>query len=361
MLVGGLASKGHLGLPPNYLDLLDSFELIPATSIGTDGNGLKSYYSFEPFRTGDRKCIPMTALNNSKRLVTIAHILAWCSLGTWLFCIYLFLQYDATRPTVPQPIEDRIYASNNHGHVVYLNSKEQDDLYYLGSGAFLLFGIAALLGYQASHPKRLREIHHELLAFARSLFTTAGWSAIGRTVRYERTSIAESIRDIFTRPDKIGLHSDKSIDNCRTELQKMVYLNAMNISGDVDKDRIHLFMVHKDLTNSFSPHFYGKLRVSPSGTMINGRFTIARFVMAFLGVWFGVIGVVMFMVTPSSIGALVTGRSPVLNPVLGAFFPPFLLACGLFMLHWGYQLGRNDKAHIVNFLQHTLNARHVNQ
>lgn len=299
----------------------------------------------------------MTASNSSKRLVTIAHILAWLSLGTWMFFIYLFLQYDATRPTVPQPTEGRIYDSNNHGHVVYLTAKEEGNLQYLQIGAFVIFGIAALMGYHSEHPKQLGEIRNELWAFSYSLSTAAGWSAVGRAIRQEGTSIAESIRGIFTGPDKIDLRSDKSIDNCRTELQEKVYLNAINISGDVNGDRVHLFMVHKDLTNSFSPHFYGKLRARPSGTMIKGRFTMARFVMVFFGVWFGVIGVVMFMVTPSSIEALVTGRPLVLNPVLGAFSPPFLLACGLLMLHWGYQLGRSDKTHIVKFLQYTLNAR----
>ena len=299
----------------------------------------------------------MTRSNSSKHLVAIAHLLAWLSLGTWMFSIFLFLQYDAISPTIPQPVEGRIYDSNNHGHVVYLNSKEEETLDSLGIGAFVLFGMAALVGYQGTHPGRLGEIRNESWAFFCSLFTTAGWSAVGRAIGQEGTSIAESVKGLSTGPDKIDLRSDSSIDTCRTELQKTVYLNAENISGDFHGDRIHLFMVHKELTNSFSSHFYGKLQARPSGTMVKGQFTMARFVMVFLAVWFAGIAVVMFMVTPSSIEALLSGRPLVLNPVLGAVFPPFLLACGLLTLHWGYQLGRSDKAHIVKFLQQTLNAR----
>jgi hypothetical protein len=299
----------------------------------------------------------MTASNSSKRLVTIAHVLAWLAFGTWMSFIYLFLQYNATRPIVPQPTEGRIYDSNNHGHVVYLTAKEEGNLQYLQIGAFVIFGIAALIGYHSEHPKQLGEIRNELWAFSYSLSTATGWSAVGCAIRKEGTSITESIRGIFSGPDKIDLYSDKSIDNCRTELEKNVYLNAMNLSGDVNGNRIHLYMVRKDLRNSFAPHFYGKLQGRASGTMIKGRFTLARFVMAFLGVWFGGIGVVTITVSPSAIEALVTGRHLVPNPLLGAFFPPLLFVCGLLMLHWGNRLGANDKAQILNFLQHTLNAR----
>jgi hypothetical protein len=299
----------------------------------------------------------MTASNSSKHLVTIAHLLAWLSLGTWMFFIYLFLQYDATRPIAPQPTEDRIYGSNNHGHVVYLNSKEQDNLYYLGSGAFMLFGIGALMGYHASHPRRLREIRYEILASVYSLFTIAGWSAVGRAIRQEGKSITESVGGILTGTDTIGLRSDTPFDYCRTELEKQICLNAMNISGDVSGNRIHLYMVRKELRNSFAPHFYGKVQARPSGTIIRGRFTLARFVIALLGVWFGGTGVVTIIVTPSAIKTLVTARSLVPSPFLGAFFPPLLFVCGLLMLHWGYRLGGIDKAHILEFLQHTLNAR----
>jgi len=274
-----------------------------------------------------------------------------------MFFIYLFLQYDTTRPIAPQPTEDRIYASNNHGHVVYLNSKEQDNLYYLGFGAFILFGIGALTGYHASHPKRLGEINSKVLAFVYSLFTIAGWSAAGRGLRQEAKSIAESVGGILTGTDTIGLRSDNLVDNCRTELEKQVCLNALNISGDVSGNKIHLYMVRKELRNSFAPHFYGKLQARPSGTIVRGRFTLARFVMAFLGVWFGGIGVVTIIISPSAIKTLVTAGSLVPSPFLGAFSPPLLFVFCLLILHWGYRLGRNDKAHIPEFLQPTLNAR----
>ncbi|MFY9730924.1 MAG: hypothetical protein WB723_13015 [Candidatus Acidiferrales bacterium] len=50
-------------------------------------------------------------------------ILGWAALLVWLASIYLFLQYDATRPTSPQPAQGRIYSSNNHGHVTYFEKR----------------------------------------------------------------------------------------------------------------------------------------------------------------------------------------------------------------------------------------------
>ncbi len=298
----------------------------------------------------------MIASKSSKHFVTAAHVLAWIALGLWMFYIYLFFQYDATRPTVPQPAVGRTYDSNNHGHVVYLDWKEEETLDSIQIGAFVLFGVAALMGYHSEHPKRLGEIRNGSWLFFCSLLTAAGWSEVGQVIGQEGKSIAESLIGVLAGPDKIAIHSNSSVDNCRTELQKHVYLNAANISGDVDGDRIHLFIVHKELSNSFSPHFYGKLQARPPGTMVEGRFTMARFVMVFCGIWFAGIGAAMFIVTPPAVEALVGGQ-PAQNAAVGAFFPPFLLVFGLLILHWGYRFGCSDKTHMVKFLQRTLNAK----
>lgn len=299
----------------------------------------------------------MTASRSSKRLVAIAHVLGWLSLGIWMFFIYLILQYDATRPTVPVPSEGRIYASDTHGHVVYLTATEVSNLHHLAVGAFLLFGIAFLLGYQSAHPKVLGEIRNNLWMFFCSLFTAAGWSALGRSILREGRSIAESTRSMLSGSERVWLRSELPLADASAKLQKWVYLNAMEICGDAHGNKVHLFVARKDLRNSFSPHFYGTLRARAFGTAVRGRFTLSRFAMVFGAFWFGVVGAVAFIVSPPAIEALITGRPLVSNPVLAAFFPPLLFAGGLLIFHWGYRLGRGDKAEIVKFLQQSIGAR----
>jgi hypothetical protein len=79
-------------------------------------------------------------------LRALPKILGWCALLVWFSFIYLFLQYDATRPTTPQPSQGRIHSSNNHGHVTYLTEREESYLRELQIGAFSLFVFAALMG-----------------------------------------------------------------------------------------------------------------------------------------------------------------------------------------------------------------------
>jgi len=298
----------------------------------------------------------MTPPIHQKHLLTIAQTLCWLGFGIWMSFIYLTLQYDATRPTVSQPSEDRVYVQNTHGHYVYLNSKEQNNLNYLEAGALAFVLISGLMTYHANHPKRLGEIENEVVTEFYSLSTTAGWYSMGRALRQEGRSIVESAGGIFTVRNTILLQTDKPIDSCRTQLERNVYLNRI-VSGDVSGDRIHLFRVRENFRNSFAPRFYGRLEARASGTAIKGRFTLHRFVMVFIGVWFGGIGLVAFLVTPLALRTLFTGLPLVPNPWIGALFPALLFLCGLLMVHWGHRLGRNDKADIVKFFRDTLNAR----
>jgi hypothetical protein len=301
--------------------------------------------------------LKMTASTHPVRhMMYIAKVLAWMALGIWLSFIYLTLQYDATRTTVQQPSQGRIYDLNNHGHVVYLNSEEQDNLYYLQVGALALFLTAFVVGHYSSHPKRVVDIHNEVLARFYSFSSVAGLYAAGNSLRREAASIADSIGEVFTGRGNICLRSDNAINNCQSRLEKAVYLNALNIAGDVKGNKIHLYFIQKDLRNSFAPHFYGEVQARPSGTMIKGRFTMNRFVRLFLAIWFTGIGTIAVLLMPLSVRSLLTGQTGVANPRLGLFFPPFLLVCCLLMVHWGKRMGNNNKAHILHFLQQSLNA-----
>ena len=71
----------------------------------------------------------------------LSRLLGVTALASWLGFIALTLQYDASRPTEPQSSEGRIYALNNHSHIVYINSAEKCWLNALvGTGAFLFAG-----------------------------------------------------------------------------------------------------------------------------------------------------------------------------------------------------------------------------
>src|ERR1700730_10437636 len=102
-------------------------------------------------------------------------ILGWFAFLVWLSFIYLFLQYDATRPTTPQPTQGRVVSSNNHGHVTYLTEQEEGYLHSLQIGAISLFVIAALMGYFQRKPQRIGEIQLAALRTLYGVFSPANW------------------------------------------------------------------------------------------------------------------------------------------------------------------------------------------
>jgi hypothetical protein len=55
----------------------------------------------------------------------VATIFAVSALFAFFGFVYIFGQYDATRPTRPDASAGRIYAQVNHGHSVYLTEAER--------------------------------------------------------------------------------------------------------------------------------------------------------------------------------------------------------------------------------------------
>jgi hypothetical protein len=82
-----------------------------------------------------------------RTVIRLRNALAVLSVLIWFSAFFLYLHYDATRPTSRQPVEGRVYAWNNHGHIVYLTKGEQVQLYALGVIAGSFFVTAAALGY----------------------------------------------------------------------------------------------------------------------------------------------------------------------------------------------------------------------
>lgn len=114
----------------------------------------------------------------SKTLKAVSRVLGGAAVIIWLVFIAQGLQYDATRPTVAPPSEGRAYSLNNHGHVVYLTSEEQDWLDLLVRAAISLF----LLGFA------LDSIQHE------PQFHKGAWRSVLATL-YGLTTPTSHIRE----------------------------------------------------------------------------------------------------------------------------------------------------------------------
>jgi hypothetical protein len=230
----------------------------------------------------------MASARSRPALTVVVKVLAPMALAVWLGFIYLFLQYDATRPTVRQPEQGRVYTLNNHGHVVYLTGHEQENLDHLEWLAFVLFAIAFLIGFSLREGEYIGEIRGQIREKAYSLSASAGWYAVGRAVQARLASVGPSIRDaVAHHPIKIDIRTDEPISDCRDRLNRDVYLNPMLISGSFNGKKLHLHVERENVRNSFAPHFYGVLESRSGQTRLTGQFGMHHFVRIFLGVWFG--------------------------------------------------------------------------
>ena len=82
-------------------------------------------------------------------------VIAGClclAIGLWFgFFATFFYFHDGHLPRNPQPESGRVYSSNNHGSVVYLNKQEDNLLLFLQLGA----GVSFVIGYFLNHRWRV--------------------------------------------------------------------------------------------------------------------------------------------------------------------------------------------------------------
>ena len=76
-----------------------------------------------------------------RRRAALAAGIAWLIL--FFSAIALWIYYDGTRPTTPDPAVGRIYPLNTHGSIVYLLYEERVRLYGL-IGAALIAGVVMI-------------------------------------------------------------------------------------------------------------------------------------------------------------------------------------------------------------------------
>jgi hypothetical protein len=285
-------------------------------------------------------------------------ILAWSALLTWFGFIYLFLQYDATRPIAPRPAEGRVYASNNHGHITYLTKQEEDQLHSLEIGALSLFMMAALIDHFQRNPEHIGQIRMIAARHLYDILDPAAWyrAAARAGQRLTPTSIRSVVR-VFAPQKRISLHSEENISDCRSRLVGAVGFNTIGpVLGSIKGNKFRLYLIRKDFRNSFSPHFHGKLSVAPSGTIIEGKFKMHFIVKILLGIWFTGVAAIGGKLAVISVKSIANGRATG-DTYVPLIYAMLLLLCGLLIVYWGKTLGTDDEAQILAFLQHRLNSR----
>jgi len=295
----------------------------------------------------------MASARSLKSLTVVPKVLAPIALAVWLGFMYLSLQYDATRPTVIQPAQGRVYTLNNHGHVVYLTAHEQDNLDHLEWLAIVLFAIAFSIGFSLRESEYVGEIPRRIRDRAYSLSTGVGWYAVARSLQSTLPSIGPSVKDgLAQAPVKVDIRSDEPFSECRDRLARDVYLNPMHVSGSFNGRSLHLYLERENFRNSFAPHFYGVLESRSGQTRLTGRFGMHWFVRIFLAVWFG-----FFVILELLLVSSYTGFGLHTNSRLFIFFPLAFIFCGLLMVHWSKQLATEDKTRITEFLERSMRAR----
>ena len=89
---------------------------------------------------------PLAAGKYRKPARMLGSVLCFTGLAVWFFHLYVWYQYDGTRPTQPVEAIGRVFPQNSHGHVVYLTEKENTRLTRLTILAFGLMGSGFLVG-----------------------------------------------------------------------------------------------------------------------------------------------------------------------------------------------------------------------
>jgi hypothetical protein len=75
----------------------------------------------------------------------VSGTMACSALAVWFFYFYVYYQFDGSRPRGADQAAGRVFAQNNHGHVVYLTAAEHNRLIVIAILAGALFGTALLI------------------------------------------------------------------------------------------------------------------------------------------------------------------------------------------------------------------------
>lgn len=293
-------------------------------------------------------------------LKALPKILGWSALIVWFSYIYLFLQYEATRPTISDPVAGRVYVQNNHGHYTYLTEQEENRLHALEFGALGIFLIGALADHFERHPEQMREANWVVWRTFEDLFDPSAWCAGFSRIRNGLTwngisSRLRSMQSVMVGRKRVTFLSDHTASDCSARISGAVGFNTFGpVLGRTSRNKFHLYLTRKDFRNSFAPHLYGRLVSTPYGTLIEADFRMHFFVRVFLTIWFtGLIAI-----TWKLAAALMADSGA--NVSLGACLAVMLALFGVLLVYWGKRLGADDETQMLAFLRSTLDARLFN-
>ncbi len=89
-----------------------------------------------------------------RTMIVFVKVVGWLGVMAWVGFIGLSVHYNYTRPTSPQPSQERIYSLNEHGHIAYLTHSEQQNLNLLFWSAVVLIAAAFVVGTIAKRRQR---------------------------------------------------------------------------------------------------------------------------------------------------------------------------------------------------------------
>lgn len=275
--------------------------------------------------------------------------LGFLALASWFGFIGLFLHYDATRPTIRQPSEGKVYPSNNHGHVVYLSEQDEHRLNLLQGAALSLFIIAVVLNYGHRQQITASQIHKFLLSSLYWLCSPASWRASLRQLRQHnvesqsKNETGRNIGDHKKQEKRISFRTNKTVSECQ-QLVKSVGYSAFGIVLESFDGHNFCLSVQKNYRNSFAPICTGKLIPEVTGTIVDIQFGMRPFVKIFLALWF--IGV-------ATIGSVILANvlsGSYVQTAAGVVVPPVLLSFGILLVRFGNRLGQDEQNYILGWL-----------
>lgn len=279
-----------------------------------------------------------------------SRFLAFSALASWFGFIGLFCHYDAVRPTVPLRNEGKVYASNNHGHVVYLSEQDQHQLNLLQGAAFWLFMVAVVLDYV--HRERLTpsQIHGYVLAACCWIGSPASWLASLRQLRQDKadsenkSDARRKLKDYKGKGNRISFRTLKSLSECQKIVRSAGYSAFGLVLESFDGHNFSL-SVRRSYRNSFAPVCTGKLIPQPSGMTIDVQFGMRASVKVFLTVWFAGIATAGVAI----LAEIFSGNSP--NATIGIVVPPVLLGFGVLLVRFGNRLSQHEETYVLGWLE----------
>jgi hypothetical protein len=277
-----------------------------------------------------------------------SRLLGYSALASWLGFIGLFLHYDATRPTLMQPNEGKVYPSNNHGHVVYLSEQDEHQLNLLQMTTFGLVVVVALLEYVQQRQLTASQIHRSVLSTCYWICSPSSWLASLQQLRQHNAESQNkdetSHLEDYKSHGRISFRTLKSISECQIVVRSAGY-SAFGIVLESFDGYNFTLSVRRNYRNSFAPLCTGKLIPQATGNVIGIRFGMRPSIKLLLAVWFVGIATAGVVILSN----ILSGNA--VHATTGIVVPPVLLGFGILLVRFGKRLGHDEETYVLGWLE----------